>query len=121
MNVELIKCWLLSQPDTCGFRRRLYSKWHDPNPDKEMSESKLAGQVYALQCRREFSAVEIEGSKRELNLLPVVSEASSPRLPPMASPPRSQPAPPTPILDPSMEQIPIEASDDVDTSESDLI
>jgi len=83
-----------------------------------MNESKLAGQVYALQRRKEFSAVEIEGFKRELSLLPVVSEASSPGLPPSASPPRSPSAPPAQILNPSVEQIPVEVSNDADTSES---
>ena len=110
MNVELIKCWLLSQPDTRGFRKRLFSKWHERNPDKEMSESKLAGQVYALQRRGEFSAVEIEGFKRELNLLPVVLEASPPESPP-----------PAPTLNSSREEIPVETPFDADTSESDPI
>ena len=41
-----------------------------------MSEGKLAGQVYALKRHGEFSDLEIEGFRRELDLIPVPLEAS---------------------------------------------
>lgn len=69
MNIELIKCWLLSQPDVRGFRKRLFAIWSECNPSMVLSEGKLAGQVYALNRRGEFSSLEIERFKRELNLV----------------------------------------------------
>ena len=77
MNTELMKCWLLSQPEVRGFRRRLHSLWLTRNPTVPMTEGKLAGQVYALKRRGEFSILEIEELKRELGL-GVHSDLASP-------------------------------------------
>ena len=41
-----------------------------------LSEGKLAGQVYALKHRGEFSDLEIERFRRELGLIPVAAEVS---------------------------------------------
>ena len=80
MNIELIKCWLLSQPNVCCFHKRLFAIWSEHNPSMVLSEGKFAGQVYTLNCRGEFSSLEIERFKRELNLVPTsftVSESTS--------------------------------------------
>jgi len=74
LNVELMKYWLLSQPDTCGFRRRLRAIWLERHPDLSMSEGKLAGKVYALRHRSEFSDLEIERFRKELGLVTETSQ-----------------------------------------------
>ena len=67
-NRELIICWVLSNPNQRGFRKRLLSLWSQRNPDKPTTEQLLAGQLRAIQQRKEFSELEIEEIRSELRL-----------------------------------------------------
>jgi len=75
-NKELISCWLLSNPDQRGFRKRLLNVWNQRNPDRPASEQLLAGQVRAVLQRKEFSDLEIEEMRQVLGKSNVIHDQS---------------------------------------------
>ena len=65
MNIELWKCYLLSNPEQRGYRRRMTSLWHERG-NHEVTEQRLADQQRLILKRKWLTETEREEIKRKL-------------------------------------------------------
>ena len=65
MNIELWKCYLLSNPEQRGYRRRMTSLWHERG-NYEVTEQRLADQQRLILKRKWLTETEREEIKRKL-------------------------------------------------------
>ena len=82
-NDELLYCYFTVDPDTRGYRARLFDLWHERNPGHEdFTEQRLAGQVSSIVRRKVFSQLELEEIKSRVSFATVEPPAGnvSPRL-----------------------------------------
>ena len=64
-NIELWKCYLLSDPQTRGYRRRMTSLWHERG-NHDATEQRIADQQRAIVRRNWLSEIEREEIKRKI-------------------------------------------------------
>ena len=65
LNIELWKCYLLSNPEQRGYRRRMTSLWHERG-NHEVTEQRLADQQRLILKRKWLTETEREEIKRKL-------------------------------------------------------
>ena len=65
-NLEVMRCYFLSEPKKRGYRKRMHSIWQQRNPSAPVSEQRLADQRHVINRAGTFTPVEIENIQRQL-------------------------------------------------------
>ena len=72
-NVELWKCYILSNPEQRGYRKRMTSLWHE-RANHQATEQRLADQLRAIQKKKWLTETEREEIKRKIEDPDIVQE-----------------------------------------------
>jgi hypothetical protein len=61
-----MRAYFMSSPERIGYRQRMLSIWKDQNPNKEMTEQRLADQRRQIEKGKMLSLEELEEVKRSI-------------------------------------------------------
>ena len=76
-NTELWKCYVLSNPQQRGYRKRMTSLWHE-RANHQITEQRLADQIRTIQKKNWLTETEREEIKRRIEEPDITQENEEP-------------------------------------------
>ena len=76
-NTELWKCYVLSNPQQRGYRKRMTSLWHE-RANHQVTEQRLADQIRTIQKKNWLTETEREEIKRKIEEPDITQEKEEP-------------------------------------------
>jgi len=90
-NKEVLYCYYAVSLSLRGYRVRLYDLWSQRNPERDVTEQRLADQALSLLRRNVFTSVELQylqqqaSSQSDLTVIPSDNLESCPEVLPNSS------------------------------------